>query len=401
MSNQRKIHDDRAKDASTHGRSAAREGGALLQGIVLCGRCGRRMQVDYRRPPRRPLYDCYPQGGSNTCWSLPVRPVDDAVAKLLLDVMKPREIELGLAWLRETERQAAEIERKCQLRRDRVRDEAQIAERRYKAVDPDNRVITRTLEREWNDKLVELEQIDREQHEVRQREKLELTDADRARILSLAKDLPALWNAPTTTDAERKNLLRVVVQGVTLSPIEVPRRMTRVQVLWQTGATNELTVPRKDKYMALSTPLEALAHIRELFAARKTDIAIAASLNQRGITTGRGRRWNGAAVQRVRRNHGMYRVSKTSRRMPHRGADGLFSVQGVAARMDVPPSVVRYWAQHGVLEPVEHGGRGHPHWFVLDTATLGRLKEARAKCHVLPRREGQDVDASKGVLRRR
>jgi len=320
--------------------------------------------------------------------------VDEAVAKLFLDVMKPSEIELGLALLRETERQAAEIDRQWQLRRDRVRYEAQLAERRYKAVDPDNRVIARTLEREWNDKLAELEEVDREHQQVRQREKLEPTEADRARIVSLAKDLPAVWNATTTTHAERKNLLRMVVQQVTLAPIEVPRRMTRVQVLWQTGATSDFTVPRKDKYVALITPPEALVHIRELFVAKKTDVAIAASLNRRGITTGRGRRWDGDAVQRVRFNHGMYRESKKARRVPLRRADGLYSVRAVAARMDVPPSVVRYWARHGVLEPAERGSPGRPHWFVLDPATLDHLKEARANCHTLPRREEQDTGAS-------
>jgi len=333
MSNQQKLHDNRTREMSAHGRSAAREGSALLQGIVLCGRCGRRMHVDYAGPTRRPVYDCYPKIGTSACWNLPARPVDEAVAKLFLDVMKSSEIELGLALLRETEQQAAEIERQWQLRRERVRYEAQLAERRYKAVDPDNRVIARTLEREWNDKLAALEELDREHQEVQERDKLELTAADRARILSLAKDLPAVWNAPTTTNAERKNLLRMVLQEVTLSPIEVPRRMTRVQVLWKTGAISDFTVPRKDKYVALATSPEALAQMKELIAAKKTDVAIARELNRRGRTTGVGRRWDAAAVRRVRYNHGMYRVSKKSRRVPDR-RDGRFSVHGVAARMD-------------------------------------------------------------------
>jgi DNA invertase Pin-like site-specific DNA recombinase len=397
MNNQRKVQDNRTKDASAHGRSAAREGSALLQGIVLCGRCGRRMHVDYSGPTRRPVYDCYPKSGTNACWNLPARPVDQAVAKLFLDVMKPPEIELGLALLRETEHQAAEIDRQWQLRRDRVCYEAQLAERRYKAVDPDNRVIARTLEREWNDKLAELEGIDREHQQVRQREKLELTEEDRARILSLAKDLPAVWNAPTTTHAERKNLLRMVVREVTLSPIDVPRRMTRVQVLWETGATSDFTVPRKDKYVALITPPKALALIRRFFNEKKPDLEIAKELNRRGLLTGRDQPWDFAAVRRVRYNHGMYLDSKKARRVPDQRADGLYSVHAVAARMNVPPSVVRYWARTGVLEPVERGRPGHPHWFVLDAPTLDRLKEARSKCHTLPSREEEDARATKSA----
>lgn len=219
---------------------------------------------------------------------------------------------------------------------------------------------------------------------VSEREKFELTEADRARILSLAKDLPAVWSAATTTDADRKNLLRMVVREVTLSPVDVPRRMTRVQVLWETGATSDFTVPRKDKYVALVTPPESLALLQKLFAANKTDSEIAKALNRRHLKTGRDQPWDIAAVRRVRYNHGLYRESRRARRAPDRRADGLYSVHAVAARMHVPPSVVRYWARTGVLEPVERGGPGHPHWFVLDPATLSRLKEARAKCHVLP-----------------
>jgi hypothetical protein len=166
-------------------------------------------------------------------------------------------------------------------------------------------------------------------------------------------------------------------------------------VLWRTGAISDFTLPRKDKYVALATPPEALALLQRLFAEKKTDREIAKELNRRGLKTGVGRQWESAAVQRVRYNQGMYRASKKARRVPHRRADGLYSVRAVAARMGVPPSVVRYWARRGgVLEPVERGGPGRPHWFVLDAATIARLQKARAASHVLPRREAQDAGAS-------
>jgi DNA invertase Pin-like site-specific DNA recombinase len=395
MANVQKLRDNRTNLRSGDPRGAVREGHALLQGLVLCGRCGHRMHVDYHGPRCRAAYSCCPKPGAAACWNLPATPVDQAVAKLFLEAMTPAGIELGLAVVRETERQAGEIERQWQLRRERLRYEAQLAERRYKAIDPDNRVIARTLEREWNDKLAELEEFDREHQQVRQYEKIELTREDRARILSLAKDLPAVWNAKTTTHAERKNLLRMVVQEVTLSPIDVPQRMTRVQVLWQTGATSDFTVPRKDKYVATMTSPEALAVLRRLFAEQKTDVEIAKELNRRGLKTGVGRRWDSDAVRRIRYYHEMYREAKTVRRAPDRRADGLYSVHGVAACIDVPPSVVRYWATHGVLEPEKHGGPGRPYWFVLDRATIERLKKVRAKCHLMPSSIDEDARTSK------
>jgi hypothetical protein len=131
-----------------------------------------------------------------------------------------------------------------------------------------------------------MERLAGEYQEVRRREKVDLTAEDRARILSLAKDLPAVWNAATTTHAERKNLLRMVLREVTLSPIEVPTRLTRVQLLWQTGAVSNVTVQRKDKYTAQATPAPTLALIHDLYL-RKTQ------------TTGRSLR-NSIAVVCVR-----------------------------------------------------------------------------------------------------
>jgi hypothetical protein len=103
-------------------------------------------------------------------------------------------------------------------------------------------VIARTLEREWNEKLEELDRIEGEYKAARHRQKLDLSEEDHTRILALAHDLPGVWNAPTTTHAERKNLLRVLVNEVLLSPVDAPTRSTRVQVLWQTGAVSEILV---------------------------------------------------------------------------------------------------------------------------------------------------------------
>lgn len=312
---------------------------------------------------------------------MPVRAIDQAVVALFLDVVKPPEIELALAVVREAERQGSEVDRQWTLRLERARYEAQLAERRYKAIDPDHRVVARTLEREWNNKLTELERLEGEHHTVRRREKIDLTEEDRARLLALAKDLPAVWNAATTTHAERKNLLRMLVREVTVSPIEVPVRHSRVQLLWQTGAVSDFTVPRKDKYTAQATPKDTLALLRDLYTTeKKGDVEIAAELNRRGLYTGLNRLWTVAAVRRVRYDVGLYRPSPKSRRPPDRSADGLYSVHAVAAQVGVKPGVIRFWARTGVLEPVAHGGPGWPHRFKLDGATVTRLHTYAAQC---------------------
>jgi len=252
----------------------------------------------------------------------------------VLAAVQPPEIELALAVVREAERQGSDIDRQWRLRLERARYEAQLAERRYKAIDPDHRVVARTLEREWNDTLTALEQLEGEYHEVRRREKIELSADDRARILALAKDLPAVWHAETTTPAERKNLLRLVVHEVTVRPIEVPAHQVRVQVLWQTGAVSDFTLPRPGKYTAQATPQTTIELVRDLYLVQQhSDAEIAAELNRRGLTTGVSRAWDVPAVRRVRYAVGLYRPSSKSRRSPDRNADGLWSMHAVAARV--------------------------------------------------------------------
>lgn len=320
------------------------------------------------------------EGAGSMCWSVSARAIDKAVADLFLRAVQPPEIELGLAVAREAERQSMELDVQWKLRLDRASYEARLAERRYKTVDPDNRVVARTLEREWNDKLQELQELERDYKEARRRDKVDLSEDDRRRVLALATDLPRIWNASTTTHAERKNLLRMLVQEVTLSPVDVPTRATRVQVLWQTGAVTELTVARLDKHTARATPLEAVDIIRTMIQTNNTDTDIATTLNSRKLRTEVGQPWSAMSVRWARGHHRIQRPhsSLPGERLPDRRADGLYSVHGVAARMGVTDHIVRYWIEKGWLEGAE-GGSGRAWWFRLDRATLGRLRAAKAR----------------------
>lgn len=272
---------------------------------------------------------------------------------------------------RRVERQAHDVDRQWTLRVERARYEAHLAERRYKAVDPDNRVVARSLEREWNDKLVEVERLEREQTEARERDKLVVSDEDRAQIMSLARDLPRIWNAETTTHAERKNLLRMLIREVSLHLVDVPSRQTRVRVLWQTGAVSDLLVERPPK-SAWSLPRpEVPALIAELFAAGKSDDEIAAEVQRRGLLPARRKRWSAYSVRVLRLRQGLRRPARV--RTEAQRSDGLLSLRGVAMRLGVSLRTVRHWVEQGLLVPTEQG-RGRPRWFTMDDATLRRLE---------------------------
>lgn len=386
MANQKKLEENRCNRFGGANRGAARDGHALLQGLLLCGRCGRRMGVQYQGTFRRVKYYCKQTDYSSNrslCWDVSGTVIDQAVEKLFLEAVIPSNIELAFSVAHEAESQITEIDRQWKLRKERLQYEARLAERRYKAIDPDNRVVARTLEREWEERLRDLEKAEQEHEEIRHKERLSLTDKDRVELVGLAKDLKSVWNANSTTYAERKNMLRMLIHEITLSPIDVPRRSTRIQVWWQTGAVGELVVPRKDRYTALATPPEVVKLISELLEKNFSDAQIASELAARKTPRFINQPWDFQAVRRVRYSYGFHRPETKSRRTPNRRTDGLYSVRGVAEKLDVKPALVLTWANTGLLPVVAGGGTTKARWFRLDEAIIERLRIAKAKRYAM------------------
>src|SRR6266566_2832506 len=201
-------------------RGAAREGSALLQGIVLCGVCGRRMNVRYLSDSTIPSYECrqaHAQLAEKTCQTMRGDGIDQMVAACFLEAIQPAHLAVSLSTLDHLEARAKQLDRQWQLRLERAQYEADLARRRYTAVDPENRLVARSLERDWNEKLAELEQLHREYATVPKPTALVLTDSQREQIRRLAHELPTIWHASTTSQAERKQLLRYLIKDVTLS----------------------------------------------------------------------------------------------------------------------------------------------------------------------------------------
>jgi len=384
MTNQQKLHDNRSVKKVAGHPGAPRKGKSLLQGIVVCGKCGLGMGVRYRdcrRVDRYVRYECSNRSkrvgsGREVCWRVPAHAIDEAVEQLFLEAVQPPEVELGLATIREMERQGAETDRQWKLRIERAEYDVRIAERRYKAVDPDNRIVARSLEREWNDKLVELENLNSEYEHVRLREKFEITDEDRKRVLALSRDLPKVWRASTTTNGERKNLLRMLIKVVVLRPIDVPYRATKVHVTWQTGASSELVVPhvRKDREW---TPATATDIICKRAETGTSDGDIAAELNERGLCTGRGHPWTESRVRFIRLRNGLFRQAPHRDRLSPRPSDGMYSVRGAAAQLGVDEATLRAWVRKGLLRPASEESEGVL-WFNLDAATRAHLRTIRS-----------------------
>jgi DNA invertase Pin-like site-specific DNA recombinase len=361
MANQGKLQDNRTTNA---GQGAPKCGHALLQGLAMCGRCGHRMHASYPSG-RHGHYQCQASNFTGRdCFSVSATEIDKAVERMFLEAMQPDEIDLSLAVTLQAERQAGELDKQWRLRLEQAQYGARLAERRYMAVDPDNRVVARTLERDWEEKLRHIAEIEQDYERARHQEKVVLSAEDRRQILALARDLPAVWRSTTTTDTDRKTLLRLAISEVVLHPIDVPQRQTRLVVQWHGGAVTEVQVPRQHSTMAQTTPVEALRIILQGVRDGTRDWQLADMLNEAGILTGRLKPWTVLAVQRVRYAEGLNRVYK-SRRLTDQRADGMLSVHGVAARIGVAPSMVRMWRTQGLITAVEGGGTGKDLWFEL------------------------------------
>jgi DNA invertase Pin-like site-specific DNA recombinase len=381
VTNQKLLRDNRPHRDLPERHGPPRKGECLLQGIVLCGRCGCRMHAVYGGKHKLARYWCNSptQRGEEmrTCWSVAAAAIDREVGHLLLSVVQPPEIEVGLAVTREAERQSKQLDDQWRLRLERARYEARLAERRYKAVDPDNRVVARALEREWEETLRELDEIERQIAEGRREKKVELDARDRTRLLALSRSLAALWSAPTMTMAERKNVVRTLVREVCIAPGEKRSGGTRVEILWQTGATSEIAIAKQ--LPGRRTSPAATTLIAEMVRKNKRATEIAECLNERGLVTADGARWTNIAVH----HHCRYRGLRWAKRMPSsiprpdRRSDGLYSIRGVAVKLSVTENAVRYWIQRDWLTIAAGGSPGRPCWFQLDDLAVRRLEKLR------------------------
>jgi hypothetical protein len=353
-----------------------REGHALLQGLVLCGQCGRRMSVRYTRQGTTPSYECnqvHKQQGGRTCQFVRGDGVDGAVAHLFLEALQPAQLEVSLATLEQIEEQARQVERQWRLRLERARYEADLARRRLMAVEPENRLVARNLEKDWNEKLAAVEQLEHEQAALLAGVAPRLGPEERQRILNIAEDLPALWHAPTTAPAERKQLLRLLVQDVTLTK---EATTIRVALRWQTGVCTVVAVPRPPRSCdARRTPAAVVERVRAL-AGDHRDRQIAERLNAEVHKSGRGGAFTANKVQWIRYVHGIRSGCPEGPAACAQGqrGDGRCSAQAAAKALNVDVSTIAAWCKSGRLDGIQATTHG-PWWVLLTPEVIARLRK--------------------------
>jgi DNA invertase Pin-like site-specific DNA recombinase len=370
VENGKRLEKNRTNGEATMLSGPAREGLALLQGLLLCGNCGHAITIRYTgNGGIYPTYLCNRQRreglATKDCMSFRCDLLDAAVSEEVLKALRPAELELALAALRELEVRDQAILRQWQMRLERAEYEVALAERRYQEVDPSNRLVANTLERRWNETLLHLQDLKKQAAEFQRKEARVFTPEQKAKVLALARDFPSLWHAPSTQAKDRKRMLRLLIKDITVNKL-VEQRQLSVHIRWQGGACTDLFVqipPSAAGRHRYHSPI--VDRIRDL-ARSLLDAQIADQLNREGGTSAKGKSYTAKMIRWIRWRYQipLARLKKSEE----------LTVQQVAKQFGVSDGVVYYWIEHNVIQ-ARRLNPGMPCWITLSAADERKLRD--------------------------
>lgn len=327
---------------------AVREGTALLQGLAICGHCSRRLRTHYRGANQTPGYHCSNKGIENGrgvfCLNVGGLQIDAAITEAFLRAVEPAGLEAAVRAAEQLEADHDAALAQWRLSVERARYEAQRAEKRYRAVDPENRLVARGLEAQWEKHLHDLEQA---QQELARREQLRprtLSVLERHSLLTLGKDLQRLWHAPALTVRDRKQLLRTLLEEVTVT-VHREQYQAHLKLRWRGGKLTECDValPRS-RPATIRTDEDTLALVRRL-AQHYPDATIAGILNAQGRLSAQGLRFNQNLVGNLRRHWKIPCFEPPA----ERPEGELLSIRQAARVLGTAPSTLHRWVNDGFI----------------------------------------------------
>jgi excisionase family DNA binding protein len=321
------------------GQRPPREGRAICQGILRCGACGRSMGTLHRREGS--YYDCTHARADHittpACRSVKAAVVDELVSRRLLEAMAPEEIALALAAADQVADRRARSTRAVELRVERARYDAIRAERAFHACEPENRLVARSLETRWETKLQELADAEAELAA----QNAPAPEPSREQIEQLARDVPALWAAQTTTEKDRKRLLRALIADVTITS-QPDSRELRVGIRWRSGAAEQHTIQRPKTRADVTRTAPEAVELTSRLAPTHTNAQIAEQLNAAGLRTSSGGPFAAEHVQWIRWRHKIPYPTTWAH-------DGELTVHEIAERLGVSDATIYDWISTGKL----------------------------------------------------
>lgn len=372
----------RLRSNAARKKGPVRAGSALLSGLLICGRCGLRMTSAYNNNGHAARYQC---GNMRSvyddplCQSLTAAPLDALIARLVLEAVQPAALEVSLAVAADVEAEHAGLERNWQQRLERTRHQVERARRQYDAVEPENRLVARTLERAWEEALAAQARLEADYERHRRERSAAPSSAELAAIRAVAEDLPALWQADTTTQEERQTIVRLLVERILIEVIDGSEQV-RVECHWHGGVKTEHRVVRPvSNIKALSTYDALVARASELRRAGHDSTEIAAILNREGWRP--AKRCDAFSASMVR--HLLYAAAPqaAARRLQppkvERKPDE-WTIPELAPKLGIPESTLYSWVQKGRLPSRSIATVSRPRRLVhADPATIAEIKANR------------------------
>jgi DNA invertase Pin-like site-specific DNA recombinase len=322
-----------------------REGPALLQGRVICGICGNRMSVRYykRKDKLTPTYWCnrnYMEHGEAVCQKIPGASIDNAVGELLVEAMTPMAIEVSLAVQQEIQSRLDETDRLRQKQVERARYDANYARRRYMNVDPENRLVADLLEAEWNKNLCALAKAQDDYERKRNADRETMDKTRHKQLFTLTQDFPAIWNDPETPSRERKRMIALLIDDVTL----LKKEQIIVQIRYRGGKMTTLKLPLPlNAWQGLKTSKHVLSKMDELFNTY-TDSQVADKLNLQGLKSGAGNDFSAENVRWARYSAGLKSFADRLKE------SGLLTSKQMAIQLGISETTVISWRKKGLLQ---------------------------------------------------
>ena len=348
-SNQKRLAENALGFGGARKAGPVREGPALVQGRLICGVCGERMSVHYNIVHGQPVptYVCQEasvRSGEKVCQRVPGAVVDQAISDLLLELMEPMTLEVALAVQQEVEARITETDALRRKHVERAQYEAELARRRYMKVDPDNRLVADSLEAEWNNKLRILGETQAEYEQQIHKQRLLIDSQTRRQLISLAAEFPRIWNDPSVEHRERKRILRLLIEDVTLINAE----MIQVHVRLRGGATRTFRLAKPLPIAQIrKTKPEVVAEIDALLH-RYCDREVAEVLNRQGRRTWQNEPFNLKKIAHIRQ------AFHLKCRYDRLRARGLLTAKEMSVRHGVTTTTINAWAREGRL-------RKHPY----------------------------------------
>jgi len=367
---------------------APRDGSALLSGLLRCGRCGgHRMTARYHDGPgaARPAhsYTCafyqanYGTGGN--CQHIAGAALDDWVAGRLLDAVAPAALEVSMAAAAQAENERAMLDKLWRQRIERARYATDRARRQYQLAEPENRLVARQLEADWEAALAETARLEADYQRFAEEQPAVLSQAERAAVRSLAGDLPRVWNAPTTTQADRKELLRILIEDITVNVVG-ESELVDVAITWAGGhRTSGQAVRPVARLDQLSYFPALLDRVRELAGSGRNSPQIAGILNAEGYRPPkRTDRFTGGQVRTLISQHGIRSQHKGRPAVLTALPPGQWSVTDLAAELGMPAVTIHNWIYRGWI--TARRAPGTRNWIIpADDEQLCQLRERRAR----------------------